>query len=89
LYAGYHKFRLTKNIKEETKKCLDNLQKDNLNRDQSIANYFNMSVECPYLDKDLINYSLNIDPKYLISKTQNKIIIREIGKDLGLTTEFY
>lgn len=88
LFAGYHKFRLTKDIKEETKKCLDNLQKDNLDRDQAIASYFNLSVECPYLDKDLINYSLNIDPKYLISKTQNKIIIREIGKDLGLNKEF-
>lgn len=89
LYAGYHKFRLTKDIKEETKKCLENLQKDNLDRDQAIASFFDLSIVCPYLDKDLINYSLNIDPKYLISNTQNKIIIREIGKDLGLTKEFF
>lgn len=89
LYAGYHKFRLSKDIKEETKKCLENLQKDNLDRDQAIAGFFDLSIVCPYLDKDLINYSLNIDPKYLISNTQNKIIIREIGKDLGLTKEFF
>ena len=88
LFAGYHKFRLTKDIKEETKKCLENLQKDNLDRDQAIASFFDLSIVCPYLDKDLINYSLNIDPKFLLSKTQNKIIIREIAKDLGLDKEF-
>lgn len=87
LFAGYHKFRLSKDIKEETKKCLENLQKDNLDRDQAIASFFNLSIVCPYLDKDLINYSLTIDSKYLLSKTQNKIIIREIGKDLGLCSE--
>lgn len=87
LFAGYHKFRLSKDIKKETKKCLNNLQKDNLDRDQAIANFFDISILYPYLDKDLIDYALTITAKYLLSKTQNKIIIREIGKDLGLDTE--
>lgn len=86
LFAGYSRFT-AKNQKIETKKCLENLQKDNLDRDEAIAKHFELSVKCPYLDKDIIDYALTLQPKLLISKTQNKIIVREIAKSLGLSKE--
>lgn len=86
LFAGYSRFTL-KNQKKETKKCLDNIYKDNLSRDEAIAKHFNLYVDCPYLDKKVIDYSLQLDSKFFISKVQNKIIIREIAKDLGLSKE--
>lgn len=86
LFAGYSRFTL-ENQKKETKKCLDNLQKDNLSRDQAIAKHFGISLDCPYLDKKIIDYSLKLEPKFFISENQNKIIIREISKDMGLSKE--
>ena len=86
LFAGYSRFT-TKNQKIETNKCLDNLQKDNLDRDEAIAKHFDMAIKCPYLDKNIINCALTLQPKLLISKTQNKIILREIAKSLGLSKE--
>lgn len=86
LFAGYSRFTI-QNQKEETKKCLANLQEDNLSRDQAIAKYFDISIDCPYLDKNIIDYALTLNPKILLSPNQNKIIIREISKDLGLSKE--
>lgn len=86
LFAGYSRFTL-KNQKEETKKCLDNLYKDNLSRDEAIAKHFNLIIKCPYLDKKIIDYALTLNPNMLLSSKQNKIIIREIAKDLGLSKE--
>ncbi|MFA5746200.1 MAG: diphthine--ammonia ligase [archaeon] len=87
LFAGYSKFKDSKDIKKETKKCLDNLQEDNLSRDEAIAEHFGITVDCPYLDKGIINYALTINPKFLLSETKNKIVIREITNDLGLSKE--
>lgn len=86
LFAGYNRFT-TKNQKAETQKCLDNLQKDNLNRDEAIASHFGISINCPYLDKKVIDYALTIESKLLISSSQNKIIIRELARGLGLSKE--
>lgn len=86
LFAGYSRFTI-KNQKIETQKCLDNLQKDNLNRDEAIASHFSISIEHPYLYKKVKDYALTLEPKLLISSSQNKIIIREIAKDLGLSKE--
>ncbi len=86
LFAGYSRFT-AKNQKAETKKCLNNLQKDNLDRDEAIANSFGLLIKCPYLDKKVIDYSLTLPAKLLISSKQNKIVVREIAKSLGLSKE--
>lgn len=85
LFAGYSRFT-TYNQKTETKKCLDNIQKDNLDRDEAIVKHFKLAIKCPYLDKAVIDYALTLPPRLFISSKQNKIIIRKIAKNLGLST---
>jgi len=87
LFAGYSRFSI-RNHREETKKCLINIQKDNLNRDQAIAKNFDLEINYPYLDKKTITIALQLPTKQLISSNKNKIIIREIAQELGLSKEF-
>ncbi|HNW05910.1 MAG TPA: diphthine--ammonia ligase [archaeon] len=86
LFAGYSRFTI-QNQKQETKKCLDNIQKDNLDRDKAIAKYFKLAIKHPYLDKAVIDFALSLPSSLLISSKQNKIILREIAESLGLSKE--
>lgn len=86
LFAGYSRFT-TENQKQETKKCLSNIQKNNLDRDESIAKHFGLEIKHPYLDKAVVEFALSLPSAFLISSKENKIILREIAKSLGLSKE--
>lgn len=86
LFAGYSRFTI-KNQKQETKKCLSNIQKENLDRDESIARHFGLEIKYPYLDKAVVELALSLPSALLISSKENKIILREIAKSLALSKE--
>lgn len=88
LFAGYNRFTI-KNHLTETKKCLEELNEKNIFRNELISKYFSVKIKYPYLNKQIIDHALLLDTKFLISNTQNKIILREIAKDLGLSKEIY
>ena len=92
IFAGYkrHKNAIEKKINEECYNGLKTIHKRDLYRDNVLAMNNSMEIRLPFLDLDLINYSLKIPSKFKISedKKQNKLILRDIAKDLGLDEKY-
>lgn len=90
IFAGYNRH---KKVEDPNKECLEGLkilyQRD-LYRDDVITMASNIELRLPFLDKELIKYSLNIPVKYKLSedKVTSKLILRDIAKDLGLKDEY-
>src|SRR3989344_3226397 len=89
IFAGYERHKNSNNINKECLSGLLKMYERDLYRDDVITMYNNLELRLPFLDKKLIEFVLNIDGKYKINEKNNKLILREIGKDLGLKKEIY
>jgi len=58
-------------------------ERDNY-RDDVITMNNNIELRLPFLDKDLVDYSLKIPAKYKIVKGMDKVILRETASSMGL-----
>ena len=77
--------------KDKHKECwngLKNLYEKDLSRDFAVSNSLKVNILCPYLDKDLVKYAMQIDSSLKISEQEKKIILRETAVYLGLKKEF-
>lgn len=83
IFAGYQRHKLAKDINKECWNGLKLMFDRDIIRDQSIANYFKMKVETPFLDKGLIKLAMQIPAKYKLNE-ENKLILREVSSKLGL-----
>lgn len=93
IFAGYssHEKALEKGfdaVQEECEKRLKEVTND-IERDKKICEHFGLDVKTPFLDKKVVEIAMKIDPKLKISKTEKKIILRKIAKELGLPKEVY
>ena len=92
IFAGYrrHKNVSKDKINTECFNGLNTIYKRDLYRDNVLAMNNSMEIRLPFLDLDLIKYSLKIPHKYKLSedKKQNKLILRDISKDLGLDKKY-
>jgi len=90
LFAGYQRHRdifESKGLEAAHKECLKGLKtmyKRDLIRDSLIAKDRKITLKLPFLDKDVIEYAMKIDPKLKINRDKSKIIIREAAEELGL-----
>ncbi|MCW3142045.1 MAG: diphthine--ammonia ligase [Methanophagales archaeon] len=86
LFAGYERHKQIK--KEElNKECLSGLlgmYTRDLYRDEFVAKSQDISLRAPFLDTELVDYALRIPASYKLSEKENKVIVREIARDLGL-----
>lgn len=83
IFAGYERHK----VKDINKECLNGLKgiyERDIVRDTKISKHFKIKFLTPFLDKDLVEYSLKIPAKYKLNKNNNKIILRLVAKDLGL-----
>lgn len=83
LFAGYQRHLNILNeggdVNEECLNGLLNIQFRDLYRDDLITMKNNVELRLPFLDLDLIELSVTIDPKLKINQTQKKIILRDIA----------
>jgi len=77
-----------KNINKECLSGLLEMHERDLYRDDVITMYNKIELRLPFLDKELVSYSLKIPPKYKISKEEKKIILRDIAEDIGIDYKF-
>ncbi|MFH1239854.1 MAG: diphthine--ammonia ligase [Candidatus Diapherotrites archaeon] len=87
-FCGYSKFENVKNINKFCKECAEKAQKTEVKIIQRIAKNFKLKVNAPYMQKKVVDFSLAIPSKEKISKTRNKIFIRDLANTLGLKKEF-
>ncbi|MBI2148615.1 diphthine--ammonia ligase [Candidatus Woesearchaeota archaeon] len=88
LFAGYERHLRSADLNKECYYGLLNIYERDLYRDDVITMYNNIELRVPFLDLDLIKFSLSIDGKYKINENGNKVILRQVARDLGLSDEF-
>ncbi len=88
IFAGYNRHLKSKDIQEESWRGFKEIYENDLIRDLAIANHFNINVECPFLDRDLIKYAMQIPPKLKIKDGIKKYILIETAIKLGLPKKF-
>jgi len=88
IFAGYERHLLAKDKHKECWIGLKTLYKKDLSRDFAVSNALKVNILCPYLDKDLVKYAMQIDSSLKITEQEKKIILRETAVHLGLKKEF-
>jgi diphthine-ammonia ligase len=74
-------------VHKESWHGLKRMWDNDLIRDYPISKHFDMNVETPFLDKQVIISAMNIHPKLKIDDNNKKIILSELGLKLGLSKE--
>src|SRR3989344_4395128 len=88
IFAGYERHLLAKDKHKECWIGLKTLYEKDLSRDFAVSNSLKVNILCPYLDKDLVKYAMQIDSSLKITEQEKKIILRETAVHLGLKKEF-
>ncbi len=89
LFAGYARFRESKNINADCLSALMQMHENDLYRDDVVSMGHSVELRLPFLDSELVKFALNVPEKFKISGNENKAVLREIGKDVGLGREIY
>jgi asparagine synthase (glutamine-hydrolysing) len=73
------------------RECLHRLVqvKHDIKRDRAICKHFGLKPALPFMDKKVVKIALGIHPKYKISQTQKKIVLREIASEMALPEYVY
>lgn len=85
IFAGYQRHQ--KDINECWKDLKKVLERD-IKRDKILAEKFNIKILYPFLDKNLVEYSMRIDPKLKLNNDFKKVILRECSIKLGFPEKF-
>jgi asparagine synthetase B (glutamine-hydrolysing) len=85
IFAGYERHK--GNITENCWKGLEDIYERDIQRDSTIANHFKLIPKCPFLDKELIEYSMQIDENLKMNEYK-KLILRHTAEHLGLFKDF-
>jgi diphthine-ammonia ligase len=94
IFAGYQRHHIAlksddfESVHHESWNGLKNMWQRDLLRDSKIASYLGMEFRAPYMDKELIKCAMSTHPRYKISHTEKKIILREVAQDFGLDKNF-
>ncbi|MBU4502138.1 MAG: asparagine synthase C-terminal domain-containing protein [Nanoarchaeota archaeon] len=88
IFAGYDRHDKAKDINEECRAGLKNIQKRDLDRDEAIAKYYNLDIKTPFLNKELVDYALDIPGEYKIKDDVKKFILRKAAMEIGLPEEY-
>ncbi len=92
LFVGYAKFKQFDSWEDLQKKLWDGLYsigwKDKY-RDCLIANKLGKDLRSPMLEFDLIKTVMRVHPRFKINGEQDKVLLRKIGKELGLPEMAY
>lgn len=88
LFAGYQRHLDVLKKKEDVNtECLQGLSllwDRDLYRDDLVTMAHTIELRLPFLDYDLIRFALAIPVKYKLNETRNKIILRDVAKNIGI-----
>jgi len=88
IFAGYKRHLDSSNRHEECWLGLKSMFERDLMRDLSIAKSEGIRFYTPFLDKELISFSMNIDDSLKLNEKGAKMILREAARHSGLPENF-
>ena len=86
-HSNYKKDFSVKFIQNAMIQGLKDMEKRDLSRDLAIANHLKVNLVAPFLNKNLVKYSMKIHPSLKVNKEKKKIILRETAESLGVPKE--
>jgi len=81
IFAGYDRHRKNPS-NEECKNGLVNMYDRDMLRDSAVPKASGFSFMTPFLDEELVRYSLKIPIRYKVDEDSNKIILRKSAEDI-------
>ena len=87
LLAGYDRHKRSTDINRDCYADILKIYERNTYRDDVVSMNNNIELRVPYLDKRFVDYCLRIPAGYKMRGDQNKWILRETARDLGLPQE--
>jgi len=87
IFGGYERHRKASDVNKECVNGLLGIYERDITRDVKISEFFGLELKVPFLDKELVEYSLRIPGIYKINKNGVKMILRESALKLGLVEE--
>ena len=84
IFAGFEKHKQSTDINKQCLKSFKECKEKAKTREIKLANYNKLKLIFPFLDKELVNYTLKIPGKYKIKNNVEKYILRETAKKIGL-----
>jgi len=88
LFAGYERHSKASDINNECISGLRKLYERDLYRDDVVLMDQTIELRLPFLDDELIAFSVKIPAEHKISKTQKKIILRDAAKAWGIPEKY-
>ena len=87
IFGGYERHKKSANVNLECVSGLLKMYERDTYRDDVISMHSNLEIRLPFLDKELVSFSLKIPSKYKIHNGKEKLILREAAISLGLNRE--
>jgi len=88
IFAGYERHKKSENVNEECYLGLLKIYERDLYRDNVVTMANSIELRTPFLDRNLVDYALKIPSEYKLNKEQNKLILRDAAKIIGVPPEF-
>lgn len=88
IFAGYERHRKGRNVNEECISGLRKMYERDLYRDDVITMSQSLELRLPYLDKELVEFALNIEESQKLDENESKKILREIALEEGLPEKY-
>jgi len=89
IFSGYHRLKESNNLLKDSINLLYQMHENDLYREDVVCTNNNIEARFPYLDKEVIEASLRLEKEQRIKDLENKVILRKIGKNIGLLKEDY
>ncbi len=88
LFCGYARFRESNNVQLDSINLLMQMHENDLYRDDVLSMNNSLELRLAFLDLNVIKFALPLAKKFKLSSKQNKIILREAARSLGVPNEF-
>ncbi len=87
IFGGYFRHKTSEDLNKDLKEGLDRVYNGDLIRDTTLANSLGKEIFAPFLNKELVEYSLTIPKEKKIKGDMNKLILRELLISNGVSQE--
>lgn len=81
IFAGYERHDKAEKINEECWLGLERMRERDLVRDFNLAKKLGVKIRTPFLDKDLIEFAMQIPSEWKIIDDKKKVILREVVEE--------
>nr|MBA4404989.1 hypothetical protein [Nanoarchaeum sp.] len=88
IFGGYSRHKLSKDLNKDLKEQLQSAYDNDLPRDITTTNLLKIKIVAPFLEKQLVNYALEIPAEHKIKNNVNKLILRELAIKNNIPEKF-